>query len=60
MKNVLEKLADHEHRLDAIEGKKAGDWRNELLMLLAKAVLICGTSIAGLVGAGSILEKIFR
>lgn len=60
MKNVLEKLADHEHRLDAIEGKKAGDWKNELLMLLAKAVLVCGVAIGGLAGVGSILEKIFR
>lgn len=60
MKNVLEKLADHEHRLDVIEGKKCSDWKTELLMLLAKAVLVGGVSIGSLVGAGSMLEKMFR
>ncbi len=58
MKNVLDKLADHEKRLDDLEKKKDDGWKNQLLMLLAKAAVIGGVAIASLVGAGGILSKI--
>lgn len=60
MKNVLDKLADHEQRLDELERGAGADWKTQLLMLLAKAVVIGGVSIAALVGAGGILDKIIR
>ena len=60
MKNVLDKLADHEQRLDELERGSKEDWKTQLLMLLAKAVVIGGVSIAALVGAGGILDKIIR
>ena len=61
MKNVLDKLADHEKRLDDLEKKKDSKedtWKTQLLLLLAKAAVIGGVSIASLVGAGGILSKI--
>lgn len=61
MKNVLDKLADHEKRLDDLEKKKddkEDNWKTQLLLLLAKAAVIGGVSIASLVGAGGILSKI--
>jgi len=60
MKNVLDKLADHEQRLDELERGSKEDWKTQLLMLLAKAVVIGGVSIAALVGAGGLLDKIIR
>lgn len=60
IKTALDKLADHEQRLDELERGSSGDWKTQLLMLLAKAVVIGGVSIAALVGAGGILDKIIR
>ena len=60
IKTALDKLADHEQRLDELERGSSGDWKAQLLMLLAKAVVIGGVSIAALVGAGGLLDKIIR
>lgn len=61
IKTALDKLADHEKRLDDLEKSKStkeDSWKNQLLMLLAKAAVIGGVAIASLVGAGGILSKI--
>ena len=61
IKTALDKLADHEKRLDDLEKKKDSkedSWKTQLLLLLAKAAVIGGVSIASLVGAGGILSKI--
>ena len=61
IKTALDKLADHEKRLDDLEKSKStkeDSWKNYMLMLLAKAAVIGGVSIASLVGAGGILSKI--
>lgn len=61
IKTALDKLADHEKRLDDLEKKKDSkedNWKTQLLLLLAKAAVIGGVSIASLVGAGGILSKI--
>lgn len=58
MKNVLDKLTNHEQRLTNLETKKAEDWKTQLLMLLAKAIVIGGVAMAGLAGVGGILGKI--
>ena len=60
MRNVLDKLTNHEQRLTNLEQKKGADWKNQLLMLLAKAAVIGAVSIGSLVGAGSLIGKIFR
>lgn len=60
IKTALDKLADHEQRLDELERGSREDWKTQLLMLLAKAVVIGGVSIAALVGAGGLLDKIIR
>lgn len=58
MKNVLDKLTNHEQRLMSLEQKKDGDWKANLLMLLAKALVIGAVSIGSLVGAGSLLKGV--
>ncbi len=59
MRSVLERLSNHEQRLTSLETKKEEGWKNQLLMLLAKASVIGAVAIAGLAGAGSIVAKIF-
>lgn len=51
-------LSNHETRITVLETKKDSSWQNQLLMLLAKAILIGGVAIASLAGAGGILTKI--
>ena len=61
IKTALDKLADHEKRLGDLEKRKddkEDSWKTQLLLLLAKAAVIGGVSIASLVGAGGILSKI--
>lgn len=58
MRNVLDRLTNHEQRLMSLEERKEDSWKNQLLMLLAKAAVIGGVCIASLVGAGSLLSKI--
>ena len=58
-----QKLQNHETRLvvlevhDKTDEKK--DWKSDIIILLVKAVLIGGVTIASLAGAGGILSKIF-
>lgn len=59
MKNVLDKLTNHEQRLTTLEQKKSDDWKTQLLLLLAKASVIGAVSIGSLVGAGGLLSRIF-
>ena len=63
IKTALDKLADHEKRLDNLEkdkhGAKDDGWKTQLLLLLAKASVVGAVAIGSLVGAGGILSKIF-
>ena len=56
-----EKLHNHEVRIVVLEQKtpeeSKKDWKSEIIMLLVKAVVIGGVSIASLVGAGGVLSK---
>ena len=55
-----QKLHNHETRLVVLEvhdKSEHNDWKSQLLMLLAKAVVIGGVTIASLAGAGGILAK---
>jgi len=54
-------LANHEARITVLEksdGKKGGEWRNELIMLLAKATVIGLVAIGSLTGASSLIQKV--
>ena len=67
-------LRDHEHRIDVLErhpsnqkefqdvmsSTKDSDIKSNLLLLLAKSLLISLVSIGSLAGAGTILSKIFN
>ena len=64
MKTTLEKLTNHEARLSILENetKKAdsgSDFKEEMLKLLSKAVIISITTVASLVGAGGLIVKLF-
>lgn len=56
------KLQNHEVRIVVLEQKTPEeakkDWKSEIIMLLAKAVVIGGVVIASLAGAGGVLAKI--
>lgn len=62
VQSVLNQLVQHENRITALEQGKTGgdkkDWKADLLMLLARAILIGGVSIAALCGAGGLLQQI--
>lgn len=60
MKNVLDKLTNHEQRLTSLETKKDTDWKNQLLMLLAKATVIGLVAIGSLTGASGIITKVLN
>lgn len=56
-------LANHEARITVLEkseDKKGGQWKNELLMLLAKATVIGMVAIGSLTGASSIIAKVLN
>lgn len=65
MRTTLDKLAQHESRITVLEsngnnGRRSfnGDWKEQLLMLLAKAILIGAVSMGSLVGAGSLMKSV--
>ena len=60
VKSVLDKLTNHEQRLTTLETKKDGDWKNQLLMLLAKATVIGLVAIGSLTGASGIITKVLN
>ena len=64
MKTTLEKLINHEARLSILEKEtkkddSGSDFKEELLKLLSKAVIISITTVASLAGAGGLLIKLF-
>lgn len=50
-------LANHETRITVLEKDKGGDWKTQLLMLLAKAIVIGSVCVGSLVGAGGVIAK---
>ena len=57
-------LANHEARITVLEksedGKKGGQWKNELLMLLAKACVIGLVAIGSLTGASGLIQQVLK
>lgn len=68
--SVCEVLAQHENRITNLENNRNGQlqkasndegkWKNELLMLLAKSVIIGLTAISSLVGASSLISQVLN
>lgn len=63
MKTTLEKLTNHEARLSILEMEtkkddSGSDFKEEMLKLLSKAVIISITTVASLAGAGGLLIKL--
>ena len=58
MKNVLDKLTNHEQRLTNLETKKEGDWKVSLIMLLAKACVIGLVTVGSLTGASKLIQTV--
>ena len=60
--DIDKKVQNHETRLVVLEvhdKSEHNDWKSQLMMLLAKAVVIGGFTIASLAGAGSLLKGVF-
>lgn len=58
MKNVLDKLTNHEQRLTNLETKKEEGWKNQLIMLLAKACVIGLVTVGSLTGASKLIQTV--
>lgn len=61
LEGVSKSLQNHEVRIVVLETKSPGDkkdWRTDIILLLVKAIVIAGVSIASLAGAGGLLQKI--
>lgn len=59
MKNVLDKLADHEKRLDDLEKGKGAAFKDDVVKWLVRGLVASIFVIGTLTGAGTILQKIF-
>lgn len=62
MKNVLDKLADHERRIDNLEkgcGKTTiHDIRDTIIMWLVKGTVVAFITIGSLTGASALIQKV--
>lgn len=57
MKTALDKLADHEKRLDELEKNKTG-LKDTIIALAVKGLVIAIISLGSVVGAGALIGKI--
>ena len=64
IKQALDRITNHESRITILEKhswtNSDKDWKTDLLMWLAKALLVGAVGFSTLAGAGSILGKIFN
>ena len=62
MKNVLDKLADHERRIDCLErgcGKTTiHDIKDTIIMWLVKGTVVAFITIGSLTGASALIQKV--
>lgn len=59
MKNVLDKLADHEKRIDDLEKGKNSSWKDDLLKWLARGLVASVLVIGSLTGAAGLIKSVF-
>lgn len=58
MKTTLEKLADHEKRLDDLEKGKTGSFKDTLIQLLVKGLVASIFVIGSLTGASAMIKQV--
>ena len=58
MKNVLDRLANHENRLLQLEQEKPS-LKSDVVALLVKALIIALITIGSLTGAAGLIQRIF-
>lgn len=59
MKNVLDKLADHEKRIDDLEKGKNSSWKDDLLKWLVRGIVASILVIGSLTGAAGLIKSVF-
>lgn len=59
MKNVLDKLADHEKRIDDLEKGKNSSWKDDLLKWLVRGIVASILVIGSLTGAAGLIKGVF-
>lgn len=59
IKTALDKLADHEKRIDDLEKGKSGSFKDDMIKLLIKGLVASIFVIGSLSGAGALLKGIF-
>lgn len=59
IKTTLERLADHEKRLDDLERGKGASFKDDVVKWLVRGLVASIFVIGTLTGAGTILQKIF-
>lgn len=58
MKNVLDKLADHEKRIDDLEKSKNGSFKDNLIQLLVKGLVASIFVIGSITGASAMIKHV--
>lgn len=62
MNGVLTQLTNHNQRIQALEEKERekpkSDFKDEIIKLLVKCLLIGATTVATLTGAGSLVSRV--
>lgn len=61
LSGVCEVLSNHEHRITTLESNKTSSndsWKNQLLMMLAKSLIIGLTALCTICGGSSLLSRI--
>lgn len=58
MKNVLDKLADHEKRIDNLEKGKNGSFKDNLIQWLVKGLVASIFVIGSITGASAMIKHV--
>ncbi len=59
IKTALDKLADHEKRIDDLEKGKSSGWKDDLLKWLARGLVASVLVIGSLTGAAGLIKSVF-
>lgn len=59
IKTALDKLADHEKRIDDLEKGKSASWKDDLLKWLVRGIVASILVIGSLTGAAGLIKSVF-
>lgn len=59
IKTALDKLADHEKRIDDLEKGKNSSWKDDLLKWLVRGIVASVLVIGSLTGAAGLIKSVF-